>query len=216
MNNMNKKLKINFSWCWLCCTSIAGHVGCYPGQLTGHSAKTTKIFIIILIQNKTKYFRLFLFSKVRSENWEKSWARPEREQSESWDLRLNWDRTEIERSFMHLHQEKSHDNMDENFKLSVFMVTTGFHVKLPRLWSSDKGQEKSSIWNLSSTIHLSSKLQEMSREGCKWPEAINIFITLVFFFMTLAHHCKIQSKLHSWLGQQSKYVENIVQVIFAK
>ena len=40
---------------------------------------------------------------------------------------------------MHLHQEKSHDNMNENFKLSVvtqgffYMVMTGFKVKLPRL-----------------------------------------------------------------------------------
>ena len=40
---------INFLFrCWLC-TSISWHVGCYPGQLTGDSAKT-KLFIFILIQ----------------------------------------------------------------------------------------------------------------------------------------------------------------------
>ena len=45
-------------------------------------------------------------------------------------------------SFMHLHQE---NNEDENFKLSVtrFMETTGFLVKLLKLWSLDKEQEKS-------------------------------------------------------------------------
>ena len=95
-------------------------------------------------------------------------------------------------SFMHLHQEKSHNNENEKFKLSVTRFYRNDRLSCEIAEAVILRQRTGEILNMKSEFHNPPivKVTRNIQRGLIWPEAVIIFVNSVFLVRTLAHPCK--------------------------